>query len=143
MKEGVIEYKYEVYPRFSDMDAYGVLHHSKYLLLVEEAKFSFMNEPALFDINVLEEDMKFLISHFSIKYINAIKYECNQSATVMLKFYIEDDIKIIFDFIVYYENKISCTGQAIHVVTDMNNQLMLSLPDKLVKRYQELKGAVA
>ena len=140
MKTDYIDYEHICFPRFEDMDSYGILHHSRYLLLIEEAKLAFMQNPEYFGRNVLEEDVKFLISEIQITYVNAIKYKVGVPAVVKLRFGIEEDIKIVFEFQIYYENKLACKGKAIHIATDQNNHIKLELPDGLVERYEILKG---
>lgn len=142
MQNKYIEYEHLCYPRFEDMDTYGILHHSRYLLLVEEAKLAFMNDPEYFNTNVLAEDCKFLISEIAIAYINALKYKVGIPAKIKLKFYIKNDIKIVFEFQIYYENKLTCKGSAIHIVTDRDNNLKFSLPAGLIEKYEILKGEV-
>lgn len=140
MKTDYIEYEHSCFPRFEDMDSYGILHHSRYLLLVEEAKLAFMKNPKYFGRDVLDEDVKFLISDLHINYVNAIKYKVGVPVVVKLHFGIEEDTKIIFKFHIYYENKLACRGKAIHIVADQNNSLKLELPDGLVDRYEVLTG---
>lgn len=140
METDYIEYEHRCFPRFEDMDSYGILHHSRYLLLVEEAKLAFMHDPQYFGRDVLEEEAKFLISKIQIAYMHAIQYKVGVPVVVKLRFYIEKDIRIIFDFRIYYEEKLACRGRATHIATDRNNRLKLELPDGLVERYEVLKG---
>lgn len=140
MADESLKYEYISYPRFEDMDSYGVLHHSRYLVLIEEAKMAFMQDPDFFGMNILEENVKFLISELEIRYIRAIQYTSGVPAIIKLVFSIEDEIKILFDFEIYYKDKLSCKGTASHIVTDSNNHLKLELPDELVRKYQELIG---
>ncbi len=135
-----IEYEHICFPRFEDMDSYGILHHSRYLLLAEEAKLAFMQDPEYFGRDVLEEEAKFLISGIQITYVNAIKYKVGVPAVVKLRFYIEDDIRIVFEFRIYYEERLACKGRATHIAADKNNRLLLELPEGLVERYEVLKG---
>lgn len=134
-----ITYEHKSFLRFEDMDAYGILHHSRYLLLVEEAKFAFMSDPKYFGMDVLGEEIKFLITEIRIKYKHAIQYETDKPALVRLKFMVKEDIKIVFMFDIYYNSKLVCSGEAQHVVTDCHNKLQLSLPNKFIERYQILK----
>ena len=135
-----IEYEHICFPRFEDMDSYGILHHSRYLLLAEEAKLAFMQDPEYFGRDVLEEEAKFLISGIQITYVNAIKYKVGVPAVVKLRFYIEDDIRIVFEFRIYYEERLACKGRATHIAADRSNRLLLELPEGLVERYEVLKG---
>ncbi len=140
MKTDYIEYEHICFPRFEDMDSYGILHHSRYLLLAEEAKLAFMQNPQYFGRDVLKEDAKFLISNIQITYVNAITYKVATPAVVKLRFSIEDDLKIIFVFQIFYEDKLACKGRAVHIVADKDNHLLLELPKGLVERYEILKG---
>lgn len=140
MERDYIAYEHLCFPRFEDMDSYGILHHSRYLLLAEEAKLAFMQDEEYFGRDVLAEDAKFLISEIQITYVNAIKYKVGVPAVVKLRFSIEDDIKIVFEFRIFYEEKLACKGKAIHIAADQNNRLKLELPEGLAERYAVLKG---
>jgi len=139
MAERCIEYEYRSHPRFEDMDAYGILHHSRYLLLAEEAKFAFMSDPDYFGIDILGEKVKFLISEIKIKYVNAIRYKTGIPAVIRLQFIIREDIKIVFAFQIYYENKLACKGETQHIVADGQDKLLIDLPSFLTERYKVLE----
>lgn len=134
-----VEYQFEIYPRFDDFDIYGILHHSRYLLYIEEAKFNLMNDPQYFGLDILEQEEKFLISEIQLKYLSAINYCPQEPIIVKLKFFIIQESKIVFEFCLFYQEKLSCKGEAVHLITDQNNQLKFSVPQKLIDRYVYLK----
>lgn len=138
-----VEYQFKVYPRFDDFDIYGILHHSRYLLYIEEAKFALMNDPKYFGLDILEQEEKFLISDIQLKYLSAVKYCPQEPIIVKLKFFIVQEIKIVFEFCLFYQEKLSCKGEAVHLITGQNDQLKLSIPQKLIDRYAYLmEGSV-
>ena len=141
MTADYLEYEHICYPRFEDMDSYGVLHHSRFLLLAEEAKLAFMQDEAFFGRDILNEECKFFISELHMNYVRAIRYKTGVPAVINLRFSIKEEMKIVFDFSIYYENRLSCRGSAVHIAADNGNRLKLELPDGLVRRYEELTGA--
>ena len=134
-----LEYEYLCKPRFEDMDAYGIVHHSRYLVYIEEAKLSFMNKPEYFNTDIMEnKKIKFVVTKLELKYLTALRYVPSCTLTIKLRFSIKDDMMIKFDFEVFEKNTLLCKGYTIHVCVDENMNLKLSLPRFLVDRYHEL-----
>ncbi|BFH61203.1 acyl-CoA thioesterase [Paenibacillus azoreducens] len=138
MSNETIKYNVSIAPRFEDMDAYGIIHHSRYLIYAEEAKLAFMKDPKFFATDVAAAYDKFLVTEVNIKYIRSVKYFANTLLDIELQFSIENEVKIRFDFAIYQNKSVACRGYSIHVVTDHDNRLRLELPVSLKNRYQEL-----
>lgn len=139
MSSECVDFEYEVYPRFEDTDAYGIMHHSRYLVFVEEAKLAFMKDPNFFGIELMGEDEKYLVTELNVKYIHAVKYSAKKPLNVKLKFTIQDDVRFRFDFTIFNDNKVACKGHTIHVMTDKNGNIKFTLPQHLLDRYSNIK----
>lgn len=138
-----LQYCHSVYPRFEDTDAYGILHHSRYLTYIEEAKIAFFNDERYFGENIIDEEQgKFPVLDLSVKYIKAVHYRASTPIEVRLEFYVVEGLMVKFDFQLYYQGVKVVKGHISHVYMDANEQLRYSMPDRIVKRYQELVGAI-
>ncbi|OWR33181.1 hypothetical protein CDO73_01360 [Saccharibacillus sp. O23] len=136
-----LRYACEIRPRFEDADAYGVIHHSKYLLYVEEAKFAFMRDPAMFGMNAAGGAFKFPVTEIGLRYARAVRYEPGIALNVRLRFSIPDGVRVRFDYEIFHPGgRVCCRGYAVHAATDANDSLLLALPEALTKRYEEIKA---
>lgn len=134
-----LDYEYLCKPRFEDMDAYGIVHHSRYLVYIEEAKLSFMNKSEYFNTNIIEnKDLKFVVIKLEMEYLKALTYVPDCVLIIKLRFSIKNDMMIKFEFEVFERNKMLCKGYTVHVCVDDNMNLKLSLPQFLIDRYNEL-----
>ena len=130
-----IDYRYKCYPRFQDTDAYGIVHHSKYLCYAEEAKMAFMSDDRYFGVQVIDEECKFVVRDASLRYIQAVRYKSNEPIDVRLHFRIEDEIRVVFTFEMFYMNQKVCTGRTEHLAVGKDGQLKLSIPEGLKNKY--------
>ncbi|MGI6117474.1 MAG: acyl-CoA thioesterase [Bilifractor sp.] len=136
-----IRYTYLCYPRFEDTDAYGILHHSRYLIFVEEAKLAFMSDAKYFGTQIMEmEDCRFPVTEVKMRYVSAVRYHSGVPVKVQMVFRIDEFARVIFQFQIYYEGRLSAKGYAIHVLADRKGHLRTEMPPELTERYLALKG---
>lgn len=131
-------YSCRVAPRFEDTDAYGILHHSRYLVYVEEAKLAFMSDPAAFGTDVMAEADRFVVTELKVKYIRATAYRPGILLDVQLAFSIEAEVRVRFDFVIREGESVICRGFAVHAAMDEAGHLRMSLPEAWRLRYEEL-----
>lgn len=139
MGEKYITYEHKVYPRFEDTDAYGIIHHSRYLTYIEEAKIAFLSDKKMFDSDVIDEKGgKFPVLDLYIKYIKAVHYKSKEPILIKLKFIAVENIKIKFEFKLFYENQKIVVGEMTHVYIDSNDKLRFDIPEKIKSRYETI-----
>ncbi len=128
-------------PRFSEIDSMHVVHHSRYWIWFEEARFSFIQNVLGISLEKIKD---------SNLYMPVIFCECNYKHSIFWN----DKIKIVLrlEFINYcifkfqYEifhydqpNKIICTASTKQVFVDSNYNLKIKVPDYIVDSIQKAK----
>jgi len=127
-------FKYQFKPRFSDIDRYGIAHHSRYFDWFEEARFYWLDKV----LKVSKEDQFELYTpliNLSAEYKKSIIFE--QDYVVLCKVIMND-----FKAMVRFEYKIMdvsedilfSTGHTEHVFTTSNGELLLEIPEYLVEQ---------
>lgn len=67
-----VDYIYETKVRFTDVDSYQIVHHSKYFIYMEEARFECVKDSFSINPNELEEKgVLFLVLSSKCKYIKS------------------------------------------------------------------------
>lgn len=135
-RQNEIEYIYNCYPRFQDMDAYGIVHHSKYLCYAEEAKLAFMSDREFFGMQIMDtKDCKFVVRDVAIKYLKPIRYKANEPIRVHLFFYIKDGVRVVFRFEMFYMERKVCAGTTEHLMVNNKGELKFNVPKDINDRY--------
>lgn len=125
-----IEYIYSFKVRFSDTDAYGVVHHSRYYCYFEEARYEFTNQYLnLFKGYPDANDLKFPVLSSSCEYRHALTYNL-EDFYVKLKFRILDDCKIAFLYEIRKEGerRVYAKGTTVHAILE-HDKLCLKIPE--------------
>lgn len=130
-----IEFTYPFKVRFSDTDAYGVVHHSRYYCFFEEARFEFTNQCLkLFDAVPQGYDLKFPVISSGCEHRHALIYDLEE-INIKLWFRILDGCKIEFRYEVKKakENTVYAKGYTIHAILQ-NEKICLSVPEWITKQ---------
>ena len=131
-----VTFKYNFRPRFSDIDRYGIAHHSRYFYWFEEARFYWLNKI----LNVSIEDQLELyapISNLSADYKKPIIFEQDY---VILCHVTAADFKPVVRFeykiMDVSEDILFSVGHTEHVFTNSKGELLLEIPEYLIKHFR-------
>lgn len=122
-------YKNKINLRFTDFDSYGIAHHSKYLVWLEECRIAFIN---MVDKNNIWEKYRFLLTSVAVEYKKAVLFEDDYE--IFMKVEMNEEIpKICFDYkiINLQTNRICATASTKHIITDNTNHILIDIPLEL------------
>jgi len=131
-----ITFKYKFKPRFSDIDRYGIAHHSRYFYWFEEARFFWLNEI----LKASTEDQLKLyapISNLSAEYKKPVLFE--QDYVILCAVTIGDfkpTVEFKYKIMSIDENTLYSTGHTEHVFTNSKGELLLEIPEYLSKYFE-------
>lgn len=122
-------YRYSIVPRFTDFDAYGIVHHSNYLRYVEEARFAFFREQLNTDLSsFLDNDYKIVISDIKCKYIRSITTNEPIIIDVYFVFVGNSYVRCDFKILDITETMVFAKGYTKHSFIDVDFKLMYKYP---------------
>ena len=130
-----VTFKYKFKPRFSDIDRYGIAHHSRYFYWFEEARFFWLNE--ILNASVSDQLKLYApISNLSAEYKKPVVFE--QDYVILCQVTI-DDFKPIAEFkykiMDISENTLYSIGNTEHVFTNSKGELLLEIPEYISKYF--------
>lgn len=123
-------YEYRTTTRFSDTDSYGVVHHSNYFRLLEEARIDLMEN----ELGILMDDMEVKKIQFPVTKIEAkYKHIMYGRERILIQTLLEYNgtSKLVFHYkILNGNNECVFEGLSEHIVTK-NQELLFYLPEEL------------
>lgn len=125
-----LEFVYPFKVRFSDTDAYGIVHHSRYYCYFEEARYEFTKQCLnLFSGYPEGNSLKFPVISSSCGYRRSLEYTLEEMY-IRLRFRILDGCKVEFTYEVKKEGKsiIYAKGRTVHAILE-NEKLCLTVPE--------------
>lgn len=128
-------YLFNITPRFSDTDSYGVMHHSSYYKWFEEARFMVSKELLGFDKDLLNgKEIKFPVVESYCRYKLPVTYGDILDINVTLT--VHKSAKITFDYEVKntQNNKICAIGKTVHMFTNSEGIICLNTPQWFLDR---------
>ncbi|WP_165921158.1 acyl-CoA thioesterase [Paenibacillus albiflavus] len=133
------EYVYRTKPRFIDIDAYGIMHHSKYFSLLEEARFGYITDVLKFELeDFMTKGVLFPVLNVSGKYYKSITY--GDEISIHMKVQFHEEGKITFNYILYnqYEEKLFVSQVIVGYIEERTRRLLLTPPAWLFDRIKEV-----
>jgi len=132
-------YYVEVPVRFSDTDAYGIVHHSNFYCWLEESRFLFFDKLMKESIDCLMQvQYKFPVIESHCKYIKSISYPEKVSIEMIIT--IKKSAKIHFEYVVFNSKNEKCAKAFTEHVYMINERVLLNHPEefkKIVLRYND------
>ena len=125
-----LEFVYPFKVRFSDTDAYGIVHHSRYYFYFEEARYEFTKQCInLFSGYPDGNSLKFHVISSSCGYRRSLEYTLEEMY-IRLRFRILDGCKVECTYEVKKEGKsiIYAKGRTVHAILE-NEKLCLTVPE--------------
>ena len=125
-----MKYIHKFRVRFSDTDAYGIVHHSSFYNYFEEARFQFSADCLGFSEDMANKSaVKFPIIESSCIYKNPLRFSLDYYI-VELGFRKLETSKLEFNFTIKDKNqkKRYAYGKTVHVIIDEQNKLCIDLP---------------
>lgn len=136
-------YNYQIEPRFSDTDLYGVMHHSNHYRWFEEARYNFAKDVLGFEQDFLnEKKLKFFVIETKCKYKTAIVYGQKLDIEVILS--VDKVAKLNFKYIVRpvgCKRTICAVGETDLAFVNEENKIIFNIPDWFKKIIEE-KGVI-
>lgn len=129
-------FKYSFKPRFSDIDKYGIAHHSKYFCWFEEARYYLLESI----LQISKENLLQLyapIISLKAEYKKSIVFE--NTYVILVKVIINNfkaAAKFEYKIMDSNEEILFATGYTEHVFTKSTGELLLETPDFL---YDKIK----
>ncbi len=133
----MIESQIKITTRYSETDQMGIIHHSNYLIYMEQARLSWLDELG-FSYARMEEDGALLpVYQIDIKYSKPIRF--NDEITVIVRLSKIPTTRVVFDYEIRNSSDQLCaTAHLVLVFTDSKTfRPMKPLPDFL-KRCREM-----
>ena len=127
-------FQLEIQVPYDDVDMYGVLYHSKYLVYMERARNKFLESSGYHLAELARQDIRFTINNIQIKYLKpALFYEQLTIGVAIKRF---TRTSIIFEQHVYKSRQVICIAE-VQVVC-INHQLRpKALPQAFLEEYRD------
>lgn len=121
-----LTYSYPLTIRFSDTDAYGIVHHSKYYCFFEEARYAFGASIGAKDRFKGRGKIRFPVVHSSCDYRHPLVYD-GKTVTVDLKCRVQAGCRIEFVYAIKKDGVVYAKGCTKHAVTE-DGKLCIGAP---------------
>jgi acyl-CoA thioester hydrolase len=124
-----IYFEYKFKPRFSDMDSYGIAHHSSFLLWFEESRYHFL-EQELDLTRVAVNELRVPVNNLAIDYKRPVYFSGDYLIKGKLCFK-QSVARLDFEYRVIdcKNSKLCAKGSTSHVFVNDEGILQLVLPD--------------
>lgn len=136
------KYVYETKARFSDIDSYGILHHSSYYRIIEEARIAFIKNVIGLSLEELEQaNIRVPIVKAYCEYKKAVTYD--DQLFISLKFKFKKSYRIIIHFQIsnLANNVIFAEGYTEHIFINNKMKILPCYPDIVLNKLKMLKQA--
>jgi len=128
-----VTFKYRFRPRFSDIDRYGIAHHSRYFYWFEDARFYWLDK--ILKVSTKEQlELYAPISNLSAEYKKPIIFE--QDYVVLCHVEANDYkpvVKFEYKIMDISEDILFSVGYTEHVFTNSKGELLLEIPEYLIE----------
>ncbi len=116
---------------FSDTDAMGVVHHSRYLIYLEMARIEFLREKGFSYVHLQEKNMHLPVIEVSVRYRKPSRFDDILHVNTSPKL---QGARLIFEYEIINEasNEIIAKARTEHVLVDQNLK-MVEPPQELIK----------
>lgn len=130
-----IPYSCIISPRFSDTDAYSIMHHASYYFWFEEARFRFAQEILGFDERSPQDsEIRFPVIESACRYRAPVRH--GDRLRIELVFELGTAAKIRFSYKAVNDRtgQIHAQGHTLHVFSDSENRILFNVPQWLNSR---------
>jgi acyl-CoA thioester hydrolase len=124
--------------RFSEVDAMGIVWHGNYVQYFEEGREAFGKKYGLDYMTLYDQQYVVPIVNLQCDFKAPLRY--GDKIRVRATYVDSPAAKLIYRFEIFTlpEEKLVATGESTQVFLDMNHQLVLSLPEVIVKWKQSV-----
>lgn len=123
-----LDFELTVRPRFSEIDAMGIMWHGSYVKILENIREDFGAAHRMGYMDVYRNGFMTPVVHMALDYKLPIRYEEN----ILIKArYLEcKAAKIVFEYtMVKPDGRICATAETVQVFIDLDGELQLAYPD--------------
>lgn len=119
----------QVEVRFSEVDTMRIVWHGHYVKYMEDGREDFGRKFGIGYMDILEHGFMVPVIELKLNYKKPLYY--GDKAIVETRFIDDDAAKIIYRFNIYREKdmELIATGESIQVFTDLNGELILTIPE--------------
>lgn len=131
---------YETTPRFSDTDAYSIVHHSNFFKWLEEARFAFARDRLGMRLNDMNShEVQILVLECRCRFLTPVHY--GDPMLIKLYFKLNKTAKFEFHYQIWNSESMKKVADAFtsHVYVRRNGQLLLNHPKWLIERVMDAK----
>ena len=123
-----IEFELEVSPRFSEIDAMGIMWHGSYVKLLEDLREDFGRTFGMGYMDVYRTGFMTPVVHMSLDYKLPIRYE--DGVRIRARYLECKAAKIVFAYeLIKPDGTIYATAETVQVFIDLEGELQLVTPD--------------
>ncbi|UAB83496.1 acyl-CoA thioesterase [Zunongwangia sp. SCSIO 43204] len=112
--------------RFSECDSLQIVWHGNYLKYFEEGREDFGVQHGISYLDAKANGFATPIVKSTCEHKQPLKY--GDEFTVETTFIPTDAAKIIYNYRIFKDEKLICTGETVQVFTDKNGELVLNNP---------------
>lgn len=135
-------YKYYFRPRFSDMDSYGIAHHSRYLCWFEEARIEYLG-CYYQDLDFSGKRFKMPVTRVEVKYIRSVTN--TENMVVKLDINYREDIPLLhldYQLMDSKETRLYAKAYTEHIIISENGDIVNQIPEELLSILRTIKKGV-
>ncbi|MCB0378402.1 MAG: acyl-CoA thioesterase [Bdellovibrionales bacterium] len=116
---------------FYETDAMGIVHHSHYIKILEEARVAWLRQFSSEEDKKLLGETNYPVLHCEVTYKNPLEFDQEVSVTVDAH---QKGARLVFDYIMSTKSfdKPVAFGKTIHVAFDMKSRRPTKLPQKVL-----------
>lgn len=124
--------------RIYDTDAQGVVHYAGYYRFFTDAAESYMRDTIGVSYPLIDTNTWFVVVESEAKYHKSAKL--GDSLSVMLRPSLLSEKVLRFDFEIYAEGSLSCSGHMTQVAINKNRWHSTKIPEQVLKKLAGISG---
>jgi len=134
-----LEFSTQVTVRFQEVDALRIVWHGHYLSYFESGRVAFGKEYGLNYTDFVNAQLITPVVHASCDYIRSATF--GDEITVVTRLYPQVSARLHYHFEIQRssDGELLATGETVHVFSDMNNELCLTIPKFMAEWYARWK----
>lgn len=134
---GLKEFVYTRSVSYYETDAMGVVHHSNFVRLFEDARVAWLRERRVDHAHAPHADVVFAVVDLTCRYLKPLRF----GDFVKVRLQVQGEgVKLRFRYAIYKneETETACTGTTLHVAVDKNFKISKP-PSELISVLKEEK----
>ena len=130
-----LQHHANVQVRFQEVDALRIVWHGHYLSYFEIARVEFGKKYGLNYTDFVDAQLLVPVVHASCDYIQSASFQDELDVTARLYKQVSAKLHYVFEIRRAGQDAILAKGETVHVFTDMNSALCLTMPQFMIDWY--------